>query len=108
MAMISDSLFECISAIEECERKWPECYEDVVDDLRRLKVEMRLTQLQLDLPLIPPYLYDIADYEWLRVETLKRAATALPCKTIEVFGDCLADLQMTKFGRSWKTRREDK
>ncbi len=103
--MLSDLLCEALQEIEYYERECPNIDFPAAEQVRRLKIEMRLLQLHYDLP--PPVAkqYTPADYDWVRTEALKRAETKASHQFSEVIDECIAELGVKKID-VWETARK--
>jgi len=96
--MISDELCETLERIEAYEQKCPEWYGPLAEEIRNVKLHMKLLLLRLDMPPHVAERVQSEDFEWLRSESVKMAASTAPHRFGEVFDDCVQDLWKKKFG----------
>lgn len=95
--MLSDWLSEAVSDIEEYERKFPDSYADLAEDIRRIKLEMMILRWRLDM--LPPIEETItpANLQWIRTEAWNRGSQRPPFEFADAFLECLPD-----FWEEWK------
>ena len=96
--MLSDTLFEALCEIEMYEKDLPQCYADSAEEIRTVKLEMRILQLRFDM--VPETLDKCtdADFDWLKAEALKRGAERPPYEFCAVFNECMGDFWKKKAG----------
>jgi hypothetical protein len=97
--MLSDTLSDAVAEIEEYEQQYPDAYGHLAKPLRKLKVEMLVIQLSLDMMPEMAEQYSAADYDWLREESLKRTEGEAPHDASRVFRECAVELRIKKFGK---------
>lgn len=91
--MLSDELSSAMHVIEKYEKDFSNIYEDLADDLRKIKSEMIILRWRLDL--LPPIEEAItpADLQWLKTEAWKRGLQRPPFEFSDVFEECLSDVR---------------
>jgi hypothetical protein len=104
--MLSDELSDAIGRMEMYEEAQPERFAPFTEDIRKLKLDMELMLMRLDMPPDVAEHVQPEDFEWLRTESLKRAAKEAPYQFDEVFDGCVQDLWTKKFGVRGQERRQ--
>ena len=90
--MLSDLLADAASEIERYEKDYPEVYAGLAEEIRKVKLEMLMLQVRLDM--VPPIAETItpSDLEWIRTEALQRGAERPPFQFEAAFQECWRNL----------------